>query len=156
MDRRLVQEERNLPLLLFLRYAVLVDGSPVGMSSLFQAMVITTHVAVAGVVSSAKKQPYRELGGVRSQLPLKVRSSHRNQPDITELVASVHSRAMIAPNLSVYFFSTISSGDIPLLFSARTTSGTLVEPWWNPGGTLVKPPWWNSGRTLVEPSWNLT
>ena len=28
--------------------------------------------------------------------------------------------------------------------------GTLVEPWWNPGGTLVEP-WWNPGGTLVEP-----
>ena len=26
----------------------------------------------------------------------------------------------------------------------------LVEPWWNPGGTLVEP-WWNPGGTLVEP-----
>ena len=30
-----------------------------------------------------------------------------------------------------------------------------MEPWWNPGGTLVEP-WWNPGGTLVEPSWNLT
>ena len=29
----------------------------------------------------------------------------------------------------------------------------LVEPWWNPGGTLVEP-WWNPGQTLVEPWWN--
>ena len=27
----------------------------------------------------------------------------------------------------------------------------LVEPWWNPAGTLLEP-----GGTLVEPSWNLT
>ena len=25
-----------------------------------------------------------------------------------------------------------------------------MEPWWNPGGTLVEP-WWNPGGTLVEP-----
>ena len=31
--------------------------------------------------------------------------------------------------------------------------GTLVEPWWNPGGTLVEP-WWNPGGILVEPWWN--
>ena len=30
-----------------------------------------------------------------------------------------------------------------------------MEPWWNPGGTLVEP-WWNPGGTLVEPWWNLT
>ena len=52
------------------------------------------------------------------------------------------------------------------------TPRTLVEPWWNPGGTLVEP-WWNPGGTLpqttpdhpaalaelggtlVEPLWNL-
>ena len=31
--------------------------------------------------------------------------------------------------------------------------GTLVEPWWNPGGTLVEP-WWNPGGSLVELWWN--
>ena len=40
------------------------------------------------------------------------------------------------------------------LFSARTTSQNLVEPWWNVGGTLVEPSWnLTSGppRTTPEP-----
>ena len=49
----------------------------------------------------------------------------------------------------------------PYLKPPQTTPPlqNLVEPWWNPGGTMVEP-WWNPGGTLVEPLvepwWNLS
>ena len=44
-------------------------------------------------------------------------------------------------------------GTLPQTTPDHPALAALVEPWWNPGGTLVEP-WWNPGGTLVEPWWN--